>query len=135
MAINPQQAYQQNQITTASPRELVLLLYNAGIKHLTLAKNAINQKEYEKAHQALIRSQDICTELILGLDHKVELAIQLEVLYNYMKDQMIKANISKDVTIIEEVLGMFVEFRDTWKQAIELAKNPVSAQGVQNDGA
>lgn len=132
MAINPQQVYQQNQITMASPRELVLLLFNAGIKSMNVANAAIEKRDYEKAHNALIHGQDILTELILGLDKKIEISYQLEALYTYMKSQLIKANFTKDVKIVEEVHGLFVEFRDTWKQAMELAKRLESQQGAQN---
>lgn len=131
MSFSAQQAYQQNQITTASPRELVLLLYNGGIKYLSLAKSAIEARDYEQAHRHLMRTQDILTELILGLNHEYEISKQLEALYTYMKDRLIMANMKKDISMIVEVLALFVEFRDTWKQAIEIVKNQSNVAGIK----
>ncbi len=44
MAIkNPYQAYQTNSVTTASPGELTLMLYNGCLKFLHLGKKAIEE--------------------------------------------------------------------------------------------
>lgn len=122
MALSAQSKYQQNQIFTASPQELVLLLYNGGIKFLRLAIKAIEDKNLEMAHYHIIRAQDILTELELGLNREIELSKSLAALYDFMKHHLIQANIKKDVAMIEEVIGFFEELRDTWKQAMELAK-------------
>jgi flagellar protein FliS len=122
MAVNVQQAYQQNSVITASPQELTLMLYNAGIKFLKLAKIAIENNQKEEAHKHIIRVQDILTELELGLNHEVEIAKNMAALYDFMKHHLIQANIKKDIKKIDEVLEFFEEFRNTWKQAMDLAK-------------
>ncbi|WP_410867163.1 flagellar protein FliS [Paraburkholderia sp. SIMBA_027] len=35
---------------------------------------------------------------------------------------MIEANIKNDIEIIDEVIGLTTEFRDTWKQVIQITR-------------
>lgn len=129
MAIHAQQVYQQNQIITANPQELVLMLYNGGIKFLKLAKHSIGEKKMEEAHDYMIRVQNILTELELGLNREMEIAKNMAALYDFMKWRVVQANMKKDVALIDEVLQFFTEFRDTWKKAMELAKQQPVLKG------
>ncbi|MBE3554628.1 MAG: flagellar export chaperone FliS [Thermicanus sp.] len=121
--MNASQVYQEQQVLTASPQELVLMLYNAGIRFSKMAKKAIEEKRYEEAHRHLIRVQDILTELELGLNREIEIANQIGDLYDFMKRHTIEANAKKDVGKIDEVIGLFEDFRSTWKEAMERARN------------
>lgn len=116
-------SYKQNQVDTSSPGELTLMLYGGAITFLKKSKQAISDKNMNKAHQFITRVQDIIDELIITLDRKYPIAAQLLALYEYLKRRLIEANISKDVAILDEVEGFLMEFRDTWKQAITLARS------------
>ncbi|MZQ85770.1 flagellar export chaperone FliS [Paenibacillus sp. 5J-6] len=116
-------SYKQNQVDTSSPEELTLMLYGGAITFLKKSKQAISDKNMNKAHQFITRVQDIIDELIITLDRKYPIAAQLLALYEYLKRRLIEANISKDVAILDEVEGFLMEFRDTWKQAITLARS------------
>ncbi|MCY9665096.1 flagellar export chaperone FliS [Paenibacillus alginolyticus] len=115
--------YKQNQVETAPSEELTLMLYNGAITFVKRAKQAIEKKDFNFAHQHNIRVQDIVDELIITLDRKYPISEQLLSLYDYMKRRLIEANISKDTAILDEVESFFVEFRDTWKQAMTLARS------------
>jgi len=116
------QKYQLNQINTSTPGELTLMLYNGAIKFIKQAKAAIIDKKLGEAHQYNIRVQDIISELIITLDRSYAISEQLLALYDYMNRRMIEANIKKDIDILEEVESLFTQFRDTWKEAMALAK-------------
>ncbi|MCZ8514886.1 flagellar export chaperone FliS [Paenibacillus filicis] len=116
-------SYKQNQAETAPPESLTLMLYNGAITFIKRTKQAIESKDLSLAHHYNTRVQDIVDELIITLDRKYPISEQLLALYDYMKRRLIEANISKDVAILEEVEGFFVEFRDTWKQAMVLARS------------
>jgi flagellar protein FliS len=120
---NPAQAYQTNSVTTATPGELTLMLYNGAIKFIKQTKAAISEKKLDKAHEYNVRVQDILNELIITLDRKYPIAEQLLLMYDYLLRRMIEANLHKDTAILDEVEGFFVQFRDTWKQAMTLAKS------------
>lgn len=116
------QKYQNNQINTATPGELTLMLYNGAIKFIKQAKTALAEKQWEKSNQSNLRVQDIISELIITLDRSYPISEQFILMYDYMNRRLIEANIHKDDAILDEVEGLFVQFRDTWKEAILLSK-------------
>lgn len=119
---NAAQAYQTNSINTATPAELTMMLYNGGIKFIKQAKAAIQEKRLDKAHGYNMRAQDILNELIITLNRDYPISEQFLLLYDYMLQRLIEANLKKDIEILDEVEGYFVQFRDTWKEAMILAK-------------
>ena len=43
-------------------------------------------------------------------------------MYDYIYRILVKANISKDVALLDEATGLIRQLRDTWKEAMKLAK-------------
>lgn len=121
--INPYQAYQQNSVMTASPQELTLMLYNGSLKFMKLAKKAMADNNFQEKNTNIIKAQNITQELRVTLDPDAEISKNMEQLYEYMYTRLIEANTKNDVGILEEVEGLMVELRDTWKQVMGLVKN------------
>lgn len=121
--INPYQAYQQNSVMTASPQELTLMLYNGSLKFMKLAKKAMADNNFQEKNTNIIKAQNITQELRVTLDPDAEISKNMEQLYEYMHTRLIEANTKNDVAILEEVEGLMVELRDTWKQVMGLVKN------------
>ena len=121
------QAYRTTQIQTASPAELILLLYDGAIKYCKQAQLHLENGEKELAHNALIRSQDIIDELAVSLDFSAseEIAQGLAQLYDYMGQRLIEANIKKDKAPITEVVAMLQELRETWAEVAKMAQRRV----------
>lgn len=115
-------AYKQNSVTTASPGELTLMLYNGCLKFLGKAKLAIEQKNIAEKNLNLQKSQAIIVELMSTLNMDIEISKQMLPLYDYMNRRLVEANIQSDVAIIEEVEGLVTEFRDTWKEVIKITR-------------
>lgn len=115
-------AYKQNSVTTASPGELTLMLYNGCLKFLGKAKIAIEQKNIEEKNYNIQRSQAIIAELMSTLNMDIEISKQMLPLYEYMNHRLVEANIKNDPSIIEEVEGLVTEFRDTWKEVIKITR-------------
>ncbi|WP_126428723.1 flagellar export chaperone FliS [Brevibacillus marinus] len=122
MLHNAAQVYQNNQVTTATPAELTLMLYNGAIRFLKQAKAAIREQNVEQAHRCCLRVQDILYELMSTLNKEYPIAEDFLRMYDYMLRRMIEANVKKDAVILSEVEDLFVQFRDTWKEAMALAK-------------
>jgi flagellar protein FliS len=116
---NPYQAYQNNSVTTASPGELTLMLYNGCLKFITLAKAAIEKNGIETKNLNIQKAQNIIHEFMVTLNMEVALSKELMPLYDYMHRRLIEANLKNDISILEEVESMVVEMRDTWKQVIQ----------------
>jgi flagellar secretion chaperone FliS len=117
--VNPYEVYQKNQVTTAKPEELTLMLYNGAIKFLQQAKLAMENKDVPKANSLILKTQDIITELMVTLNRDYEISNSLYALYEYMKQRLIEGNMKKDIALIEEVIGMLQEIRTTWQQAMK----------------
>jgi flagellar protein FliS len=116
------QQYQNNMVNTASPQELTLMLYNGLIKFLNLSIQGMEEKTIEKANNYILRSQDIIEEFTRTLDMNYEVSNGMAALYDFMNNRLIEANIKKDKAIVEEVRGFAEDLRDTWAQAMKLAK-------------
>ncbi len=112
--------YKENAIFTSRPEELTLMLYNGMVKFIMQGINAIEKKDIEKANSSIIRAQDIITELQNTLDKNYDISKNLNMLYDYMYNQLLDANIRKDTKILNEVLGFAKDLRDTWTEAIKI---------------
>jgi len=127
------QAYRRMQTTTASPGELIALLYDALLRNLSRAEGGLSTHDMEEAHTALLRAQDIVLELISSLDTGAEgdvgsLARQLAPLYEYMYRRLLDASLHKDTTPLAEVRQLVQPVREAWAFALEqLAQDAASA--------
>ncbi|MCL2203447.1 MAG: flagellar export chaperone FliS [Defluviitaleaceae bacterium] len=119
---NPYAKMQNDAIMTASKEELTLMLYEGGIKFCNLALVAMEKKDVQKCNEHIQRVQDIVREFQITLNFAYPIAHELNNLYDYMHRRLVTANIRKDLTILKEVLGMFRSMRDTWKDAMKLAR-------------
>ncbi|MFF5996795.1 flagellar export chaperone FliS [Lysinibacillus sp. KU-BSD001] len=120
--IAAQNAYKQNSVTTASPGELTLMLYNGCIKFLGKAKVAMQNKNIEEQNINILKAGAIIDELMTTLNMDIDISKQMLPLYEYMNRRLVEANIQNDVAIIEEVEGLVTEFRDTWKEVIKITR-------------
>lgn len=121
MAINnPYATYQNNSVNTASPGELTLMLYNGSLKFIHIAKKAIEEKNIELKNTNIQKTQAIVNELMVTLNTDLEVSQNLMSLYDYINRRLTEANIKNDLVILEEVEGLITDFRDTWKQVIQL---------------
>lgn len=120
--------YIENTIQTATPAQLLIMLYDGAIRFCKLGIEAIKQKDYSGANTNLTKAQAILDELLVTLDRESELAKTLIPLYQYMKQQLIQGNVKKDTRPVEEVLGYMTDLKETWIIAAKSANLP-HAQG------
>jgi flagellar secretion chaperone FliS len=128
---NPYQSYQQNSVTTASPGELTLMLYNGCLKFILQAKKAIADKNIEAKNTNIQKAQNIIRELMVTLNMDQEVSQNMMSLYDYLNRQLIEANLKSDAAILDEVEGLVTEFRDTWKEVIQVNRQKQFSQAGQ----
>ncbi|GER65998.1 flagellar protein FliS [Weizmannia acidilactici] len=127
---NPYQAYQNNAITTASSGELTLMLYNGCLKFIHLAKKALENKNMDEKNKNIQKAQNIIRELMVTLDtEKFAAAEKMLALYDFMLRELIQANIKNDSSKLDTVEELVADFRDTWKQVIQLNRQQTYGQG------
>ncbi|RRD95925.1 flagellar export chaperone FliS [Clostridiales bacterium COT073_COT-073] len=122
MQNNPYAKIKNNSIMTATPAELTLMLYEGAIKFGNQAVSAIQDKEIPEAHRLIIRVQDIIDELRGTLNFDYPIAAEMDRLYEFISYTLIEANMEKDAEKLETALSLIRDFRDTWKEAMTLAK-------------
>ena len=121
--------YKQNSVTTASPGDLTLMLYNGCLKFLYKAKSAIQDKDIQEKNINLQKAQAIISELMSTLNMNIEVSKNMMALYEYMNTRLVEANIRNDISIIEEVEGLVTEFRDTCKEVIRINRQQQYGNG------
>ena len=121
MAINnPYAAYQNNSVNTSTPGELTLMLYNGCLKFIEQGKRALADGKIEEKNTAIQKAQAIISELMMTLDTSVPVAENMLVLYEFANSRLIDGNIKNDPVLFDEAADIITEFRDTWKQVIQI---------------
>ena len=117
--------YRTNAILTASPGQLVLMLYDGALKAIALAREGFNApaddpRRIELINQQLLKAQAILVELQngLNLDSGGEFARTMHRLYDYHNRRLLEANVRKQVEPVIEVERLVRELRDAWAQML-----------------
>ena len=117
--------YRANAILTASPGQLVLMLYDGALKALALAREgfaipADDPKRISLINEQLLKAQAILQELQGGLNMEAggEFARTMHRLYDYHNRRLLEANLRKQVEPVIEVERLVRELRDAWAQML-----------------
>jgi flagellar protein FliS len=121
--------YLQTSVQTATPAQLLIMLYDGAIRFCKGGIEAINTQNTEEANRCICRAEDIIMEFVVTLDKSSEVAEGLVKLYDYMYTKLIEANTHKTIEPLEEVIGYLVELKETWVQ-VSKQMNGVPQQGV-----
>jgi len=113
--------YKSTQIKTATPEQVLLMLYEAAIKSSKLAKTAIEKKNIAEKCKQIGKVHDIVMELRNTLDHTKgpEVTAQLESLYDFCISQLFKANMHNDLASLEHVTKILTTLYEGWVIAVE----------------
>lgn len=120
---NPYNYYKQNSVFMASKEQLLLMLVDGAVKYTKIARISIVEKNMQRAHKELLRVQDIFTELMVTLDQNAgQWAKDMYRVYDFVRYELSRANIRKDVQIIDKVLPIIEQIKDTWHEADKKSK-------------
>ena len=128
------EAYKRQQIMTATPEALTLMLYNGCLKFIDEGLAALEKKDYEQTNNYLQRAQAIVTEFRAALHMDYEISHQLRPLYNYAYDRHAAGKMQRDPAQINEARDIMHELRDAWAQAMQKARKEKGAQKVNRQG-
>lgn len=120
---NPYNVYKQNTVNMASGQQLLLMLLDGAVKYTKVARLAIINKDIARAHKELVRVQDIFLELMITMDKNTNYMEDLYNLYDFIKNELAKANMKKDVQTIDEILPLIEEIRDMWYEVDKKIKS------------
>lgn len=124
IAVNPYlKQYKKNQVETASPEKILILLYDGAIQFLNKAKTSLAEGDAGEFHHSLVKCEKIIIEFMNSLDMEKggSLAENLYSLYQYYNRLLVEAGVSKNITKVDEVLLHLTNLRNTWLKAIEIS--------------
>lgn len=115
-AANPYQQYVKQSVSTMSPAQLLVALYDKAETELKKAVYYIGDNNPEAAHNSIVRAQDIVAALDSSLKMKYEVSENLAALYKFLNDKLIEADIKKDVDVINSIIPFFTELKETFTE-------------------
>lgn len=125
--INPLDVYRETHIKTASAGQIIVMLYDEGIKQIDFAIEMLESKgkNLDEISNALIKAQDIITELMASLDFERggEVAKNLFSLYMFFNQRLIEANLNKEIEPVKIVRRLFGELRGAWADIVKKGIN------------
>jgi flagellar protein FliS len=113
----PHSTYRESSVLTASPEQLVVMLYDGANRFLVQAAAAIRIDDREAAHNRLRRAEAIIEELHTTLDlSQGEVAERLASIYIFCRKLLNEARMERDADKIDQVAGLLGELREAWAQ-------------------
>jgi len=129
--------YRETRVTTAGQGQLIIMLYNEAAKYLDEALNLLETTDsgkkdpanIEKIGKAMVKAQEIITELMVSLDFEQggDIAKNLFSLYTWFNRELIEANISQDAPRISKVRNFIDELRSAWLMVISTGATEAAA--------
>ena len=123
-AYNGYSAYKNNSVNLSSKEQLLLMLVEGAVKFAKIGRQAIVDKDIKKAHENIIKTENIYYELMATIDVKAagEWGESLFLVYEFITRRLVDANMKKDITIMDEVIPLIEDVKNTWGEAYKVSK-------------
>jgi flagellar protein FliS len=123
------QAYRDSAVLTASPEQLVVMLYDGAVRFLRQGEVAMKEGAWLHGFEKLTRAEAILDELLATLNMDTgEIAERLQAIYIFCKKTLIEARIQRDSEKVGQVVALLANLREAWaKLAEQAAAAPASA--------
>ena len=125
MTMNPYlHQYQNNQLSTGKPEQILILLYDGAIRFIYRTATAIAEKNVEQKNLNINKTVAILSELSATLDHTIggQIAADLAALYDFMIRELTAVNLTNDQQRLENIRAILTDLRDTWAQALKMTQ-------------
>lgn len=125
MAGNPgANQYKQMAVKTASRGQILIMLYEAAIQNVKKASICIDRRDIAGKGQHIVKTHDIINELSSTLNFEVggDIARELERLYNFMAEQLVKANLENSKEALQSVQKILETLLSGWRVAVQEAQ-------------
>lgn len=121
---NAYNVYKNNSVNYASKEQLLLMLVDGAVRFSKIGRQAILDKNIPKAHDYIVKTENIFYELMVTLDvgKGGDWAKTLLQVYDYIASELTRANMKKDAAIMDKLIPLIENIRDTWEQAYKLSK-------------
>lgn len=113
--MNPYASYQESSVLTASPEQLVVMLYDGAVRFLRQCEAAMGERAWQHAFERLTRAEAIIDELLATLNMDAgELAERLQAIYVFCKRTLVEARLQRDPQKVAQVAALVGDLRESW---------------------
>ncbi len=122
--------YKQTSIESASKEKIMLMIYEAAIRNVKLAKKALEEKRIADKGAYLGKAHSIVSELMNSLDHRVggKISQDLEALYIFIINQITKGNIENNASYFDTATKLLETLHAAWVEAVDAVKKDRGAK-------
>lgn len=108
-------------VESASPGQLVVLLFEGLLRSLVEVRSAIVEKNFQKKGEKLSSAMNIVLTLRESLDDSVDsdLPHNVDLLYDYIQRKMIEINQTMDINSLDEIVDLVITLKSGWDQIVE----------------
>ena len=116
MAYSSIDQYRKSSVSSASPIQLVVMLYDGALRFMEAGKHAMGKRDVFAQNENITKAERILSELLstLDLEQGGEVATNLMSIYTYVYDRLVEANIEDKPEIIDECMAIMSELRESW---------------------
>lgn len=105
-------------VSTASPQQLLVMLYDRLALDLERAESALTEGDQDAARENLVHAQEIILELRASLNVEVwDGGPRLAALYSWLIGELIQANLKNDIRRVRDCRQVVEPLRDAWRAA------------------
>ncbi len=132
----PRDEYLANDVLTATPQRLHLMLIEAAIRHCERARQLWHAGLEAPASEALIKAQEIVSELAASLNYsqQPELAGRMAGVYHFVFRQVVTASLKQDEQCLADALRVLEIERDTWREIVRIVAGSQESSGARKPG-
>ena len=124
--------YFETQVKTASREQLLLMLFDGGIRFARMGKENLRNGDYPRAFELLRKSQRIVMEILCALDKSIapDIYANLTSLYKFIYLRLAQASLHRSETHVDEAIEIFDHLRQTWTMAMEKDHKKVGSENT-----
>ncbi len=130
MNINGYQQYKQQAVDTMTEGEMLIMLFDGIIKHLTSAELALQRKDYGVFSVSAEKAERIIRYLSGSLNMKYDISRDLYRLYDFFLYEMARLQAGRRAEIIADIKPMIIELRDAFKEADRIVASQKNNAGM-----
>lgn len=116
MQSSTRRTYLESKVMTATPEQLQLMLYDAAIRFAQQCRQAIVQRDFEKAQTSYERADAVLCELLRGLRPDVdrEITESYASLYRFCQLRLDEAKLRHSVSLAADAIAILEHVRESW---------------------
>ena len=117
MIANDVSTYKKDRILNMNQQQLIVYLYESALRLMEEAKPKKIAKDVNGTHEKLDRTRRIFLHLIATLNLEAgEFAEKMSALYAYFVEKITVANVTKEISELDDIIPMVAELKDAWNQ-------------------